>query len=244
MIRKTCGVLVLGLVALGLSGPGAAAHVTVNPSQATAGSYAKLAFRVPNERADASTIKLEVQFPADAPMASVSIKPTPGWTATIIKRTPAPPATTANGNAMTEAIDTVSWSGGAIRPGEFQEFEISLGPLPKNVAAMPFRALQTYDNGEVVRWVEDRVTGQPEPAKPAPVLQLVAAEASTTTTASAAAPTTTGAADDGGSATDSPPEQAPVSDTTARTLGAIGLVAGVIGLVVGVVALGRRRPGA
>jgi hypothetical protein len=39
----------------------ASAHVTVNPREATQGSYAKLAFRVPNERDNASTTQLEVK---------------------------------------------------------------------------------------------------------------------------------------------------------------------------------------
>ena len=65
---------------LAVAGP-AAAHVTVNPSTATQGGYTKVTFRVPNESDEASTTKLEVNLPADAPVASVSLKPVPGWTA-------------------------------------------------------------------------------------------------------------------------------------------------------------------
>ncbi len=60
----------------------AAAHVTVNPKEATVGGYAKLTFRVPNEKQDASTVKLEVALPEEAAFASVSVKPVPGWTVT------------------------------------------------------------------------------------------------------------------------------------------------------------------
>ena len=62
------------------AGP-AAAHVTVNPSrEATQGSFAKLAFRVPNERDNAATVKVEVVIPTETAIASVSVRPTPGWT--------------------------------------------------------------------------------------------------------------------------------------------------------------------
>ena len=54
------------------------AHVTVNPKEAAQGGYAKLAFRVPNERDNASTTKLEVNLPADHPFASVSVRPAAG----------------------------------------------------------------------------------------------------------------------------------------------------------------------
>jgi len=44
----------------------AAAHVTVNPKEANQGGFAKLAFRVPNER-DKPTTKLEVAFRLSSP---------------------------------------------------------------------------------------------------------------------------------------------------------------------------------
>src|SRR5436305_15298050 len=56
---------------LGLAGA-AQAHVTVNPNSATQGGYARIAFRVPTESDTASTTKLEVQLPANQPIASVS----------------------------------------------------------------------------------------------------------------------------------------------------------------------------
>src|SRR5689334_9019809 len=58
------GVLAAGVAAavLVVAGP-AAAHVTVNPSNATQGGFAKLTFRVPNEKDDATTTTLEVNLP-------------------------------------------------------------------------------------------------------------------------------------------------------------------------------------
>src|SRR5262245_9086787 len=70
----------------GVAAP-ASAHVTVNPSSATQGGYTKLTFRVPNEKAEATTVKLEVVVPDNAPIPSMSIKPVAGWTAQVERRT-------------------------------------------------------------------------------------------------------------------------------------------------------------
>jgi hypothetical protein len=35
-----------------------------------------------------------------------------------------------------------------------------------------FKAVQTYGDGTVVRWIEDQPKGAPEPEHPAPVLTL------------------------------------------------------------------------
>ena len=45
----------------------------------TQGSYTKIAFRVPDEEDSAATTKLEVTFPTDHPVASVEVRPVPGW---------------------------------------------------------------------------------------------------------------------------------------------------------------------
>ncbi|NUO98136.1 MAG: DUF1775 domain-containing protein, partial [Nonomuraea sp.] len=63
---------------VGLAMP-ALAHVTIQPGTAEQGGFTKVAFRVPNERDNASTTKIEVSFPADHPLAFVSVKPVPGW---------------------------------------------------------------------------------------------------------------------------------------------------------------------
>ena len=57
--RRTFGlglaVLVGALSSVPVGTGPASAHVTVNPREAVQGGYAKLAFRVPNEKAGAST---------------------------------------------------------------------------------------------------------------------------------------------------------------------------------------------
>ena len=184
-LKTLLGAAVLVLVT---AGP-AAAHVSVQPPEASQGGYAKLAFRVPNEEESANTIKVEVQIPADGKFRSVSTKPLPGWT-------------------VTKTDTTIAWSGGTIAPGEFQEFEISVGPLPA-VDELVFKTVQTYDDGDVVRWIEPTPADGTEPEHPAPTLHLVAGSggddhgaAATTTTVvdESAAPASTSAddGDDGG----------------------------------------------
>lgn len=221
------------------AGP-ASAHVTVNPNTAVQGSYSEVQFRAPNEQDNANTTELQVFLPTDHPIASVSTEPVPGWTVTVKKVKLAKPITTDDGQ-VTEAVSEIDWTGGAIKPGQFQDFPVSLGPLPTGVTSLTFKALQTYSNGQVVRWIQLTQPGQPEPANPAPVLTLTPASgsgsASPAPSASASAPAsgTNEQASSGKSSSGSD------SDTTARWLGIVGIVVGAIGLAVGALGFRRRR---
>ncbi|WP_328361248.1 YcnI family protein [Streptomyces sp. NBC_00457] len=221
-----------------LSSP-AFAHVTVQPEGTAAkGGYAVVDFKVPNEQDDASTTKLEVSFPTDHPLASVMPEPVEGWSIKTTKSTLDKPVES-HGEKLTQAITKVTWTatGDGIKPGFFQKFPVSIGALPEDTDDLTFKALQTYSNGDVVRWIEEQQEGQEEPENPAPVLTLSAAEEGhhgsgaseePADDASAAAATTTADAE-----TDS-------SDTTARVLGIVGIVIGAVGVAYGVLA-GRRR---
>lgn len=223
------GIAVTAAAAAAFAFPAAAsAHVTVNPGTATQGGYTKVTFRVPNERDDASTTKVEIAIPTDKPIASVSLKPVQGWTAVAENTKLATPIKTDDGE-ITDAVSKITWTASpdaVIKPHQFQEFDVSLGPLPV-ADQIVFKALQTYSGGEVVRWIDEPAAGA-EAEHPAPVLKL------TKKTDAAAAPSATAvtaSADDGGD-----------GDGTAVGLGAAGLVLGLAGLVVG--ALAYRRAGA
>ncbi|MDQ4092651.1 MAG: YcnI family protein [Actinomycetota bacterium] len=197
----------------------ASAHVTVNPRSAEQGGYTKVAFRVPNERDTASTTVLEINFPSDHPIVSVSTRAVPGWTSTVQKTALAQPITTQGGEQVTETVSKITWVGGTIAPGMFEEFDVSLGPLPTDTDQLVFKALQTYDNGEVVRWIDTPAPGAAEPEHPAPVLKLTPASASVTTAA------TSGDADS--------------SSSAGVLLGIVGIVLGIIGI--GLSLLNRRQ---
>ncbi|MDQ1037410.1 uncharacterized protein YcnI [Streptomyces sp. V3I8] len=232
-----------------LSGP-AFAHVSVQPEGTAAkGGYATVNFKVPNERDNASTTKLEINFPADHPLASVMPQPVDGWDVKVTESKLDKPLEL-HGEKINKAVTKVTWTadGKGIEPGYFQKFPLSIGALPEDTDELVFKAIQTYSNKEVVRWIETQEDGEEEPETPAPVLALSAATddhhgaAASDDDADAdadaeksddtkAAADTTEAAD-----TDS-------SDTTARVLGVVGIVVGVAGVAFGVLA-GRRRTNA
>lgn len=235
---------VAGVTVLALSSP-ALAHVSVQPEgEAAKGGYAVVAFKVPNERDNASTTKVEVTFPADHPLASVMPQPVEGWDVEVTKSKLDKPLDM-HGKKINEAVSKVTWTaeGDGIEPGFFQKFPVSVGTLPEDADELVFKALQTYSNKEVVRWIEVPQKGQEEPEHPAPVLALSEAsgdhhgasgdDKATDDAASAenASAETSGAADEGDSGG---------TDTTARVLGVVGIVVGAAGVAYGVLA-GRRR---
>ena len=58
---------------------------------------------------------------------------------------------------------------------------MSADPLPDGVAQLAFKAIQTYSNGDIVRWIDLPQAGQPAPEHPAPVLALTPASAAPAT---------------------------------------------------------------
>jgi len=60
---------------------------------------------------------------------------------------------------------------------------------------MTFRAIQTYSNGDVVKWIETRAPGATEPARPAPVLDLTPPGSDTSHSPLPAATSTTSSSD-------------------------------------------------
>jgi uncharacterized protein YcnI len=144
----------------------------VKPSTAAQGGFAKLTFRVPNEKATAFTVKLEVTIPDNAPIPSVSVKPVAGWTTQVERRTLATPVQV-HGSDVPEVVSKITWTaaaGSGTQPGQFQEVDISAGPLPE-VDQIVFKALQTYSAGDVVRWI-DEPRARVELEYPAPMLKL------------------------------------------------------------------------
>lgn len=206
----------------------AAAHVTVNSPGATQGGYAVLTFRVPTESATASTTKLTVQLP---PFASVSLQPMVGWTEATKTSKLAKPITTDDGDQVSSAVTEVSWTaqaGSGIKPGQFQQFNVQVGPLPKS-STVTFKALQTYSDGSVVKWIEVPAPGSTaEPEHPAPTLTLQPAAGS-----ASAAPSAASTGDDAASTSS--------SDTGPVVLSIVALVIAAAALGVAIVSRARSR---
>lgn len=235
--RLAAAAAVAGASVLALSAP-AFAHVSVQPEGTAAkGGYVVVDFKVPNERDNASTTQVEVNLPADHPLASVMPQPIDGWKVKVTKSKLAKPMEM-HGEKISEAVTKVTWTadGKGIEPGYFQKFPLSVGALPDDTDELVFKAIQTYSNKETVRWIEVQKDGQEEPENPAPVLELAAASEDGHSSGSASA-------EDASDKTDPKNETAAASggsDTTARVLGVVGIVVGAAGVAYGVLA-GRRR---
>jgi uncharacterized protein len=220
MRRRT---LAAAVAVAALAVPAAAsAHVTLNPKEAAAGAYTVLDVRVPNERDNASTTKVEMQMPPG--VAAVSYQAVPGWTVKVVKAKLAKPIQTDDG-PITEGVSTMTWTadgqGAAIAPGQFGDFPIQMQIPGKAGDVLTFKALQTYSNGEVVRWI-----GSPSADEPAPTVAVTAAT-SDAGAAPAAAPTTAPPADDDSGSSD--------------TLAIVALIVGALGLLAAIAALATRR---
>jgi uncharacterized protein YcnI len=207
----------------------AAAHVTVQPNTAPAGGFTRLDVRVPNERDDGGTVKVDVQMPAG--FAFASYEPVPGWSVKITKEKLDKPIEI-EGLELNEQIARITWTGnpergGIIKPGEFQDFGLSVG-MPDGApgSKLTFKALQTYQGGDVVRWI-----GPEDADEPAPTVTLTAAaEGGGHGAPGSAAPATLSA----------PAPSAPAADgggdsdglaIAALVVGALGLLAGIGGLI-------------
>ena len=115
----------------------------------------------------------------------------------------------------------------AIKPGEYDEFSVSVGALPE-ADQMVFKALQTYDSGEVVSWIEEAAGGADEPEHPAPTLKLTPASAEGADASSGASSQPEASTSDG-------------EDSVAVWLAIAALLVGATAGALAVLAL-RRRP--
>src|SRR5918993_5259914 len=148
-------ILLVGAVALStctmitVSAP-AWAHVVVSPEEVTAGDYATLTVSVPTEK-EVPTTEIRVEGPEGFLLSGV--QPVPGWEYSFEE----------DGGIVT----AVTFSGGEIRPREFQQFLVQ-AQAPEEPGEYPWKATQTYEDGSVVEWV-----GSPESEEPASVIEVV-----------------------------------------------------------------------
>ena len=200
------GLLVLTMPA------GAGAHIRVLPEQVEADTYTVLRVNVPNESPDLTTTKVVVEFPPGFTYALY--RPVPGWSGEV-KMTKA--AKSIIGGRVTPArVARITWTaqerGAEIQPQQFEEFPVAV-QIPDEVGTrLTFKALQTYEDGDVVGWV-----GGPTARTPAP--QVLLTEAGGAQGAAAADDGSSGGGSDG--------------------LAIAALIVGILGLLAGVAALVR-----
>ena len=167
MLRRRFAPLLAVASALALvAAPAAFAHFAFVPGEAPARSFARLQLSVPNERDDASTVRVAVEIPES--IRFVRVPPTPGWQVKV-EREPLDEPLLVGNRRVEDRISVVEWSGGEITGSGSQSFAIRLA-LPRAAGrAIAFRATQTYSSGEVVEWV-----GEPGSDTPAPRLTVTA----------------------------------------------------------------------
>jgi len=208
-----------GVLAL-MAPASAGAHVTLQPSEAAAGDFTALDVRVPNERDDSGTTKVDVQFPPGFVFASY--QPVPGWSVKVQMEKLAKPITS-HGEKITEQVAQMTWTADgakdAIGPGQFLDLPISVQIPGEAGDTLTFKALQTYENGEVVRWI-----GAPDSEEPAPQVAVTAGDEG-----HAAAPVE----DDEAESDD--------SDDGGDGLAIAALIVSVLALLLGGAALARSR---
>ncbi len=236
-MRRIGTAIVVAFAAVFVAAAPAWAHVKLNPDTAEKGSDAVLNFVVPNEMDNATTVKLQVQFPHDHPIAEALTEPVAGWTASVTMFHTAQPVQTDDG-PVNDAVDTVTWTatGSGIAVGNFQQFSVSVG-LPDDTDSLLFPAVQTYSNKQTVSWIETTPPGGQEPDHPAPVLTLTSGSESSATT-----PTSTPS----GNATVTVNTAKKSDVDNAKTIGIIALIVAVVALIFGILGFvfGRRKPAA
>ena len=235
--RRLSGVALMAtataLAVVGLASP-ADAHITVSADDAHLGATDSiLTFRVPNEDATATTVKVTISFPKNNPLPSVKPAPKPGWVVTTTKTTFNPPIKTDDGeitDGVSQVVYTATGRASAIPVDGFDTFQVLVGPLPDKATSLAFPTQQTYSNGKTVSWDQPVTDPANEPDSPAPMLALSAADPAPAVSPAAAASATTA--------------YATSSDlTTTRTLALAGLIVAALALIAGITAaaLAARR---
>jgi uncharacterized protein YcnI len=231
-LKVLAGAGVATIIVIAMSAP-AFAHVTTDPASAPQGGEITLGFRVPNEQTTANVTQVEIDIPTDTPLLGLDTQPLPGWTAKVTEVNLNPPVQTDDG-AVTQAVSQIVWTaapGGGTGPGQFEEFHVLVQQLPDKTNQVVFKALQTYSDGTIVRWIDPVVAGHSNPDHPTPILTL------TGSTGSAAAPATTAVSEP---TIDVSTLAKKTSVKGAQTLGIIGILVGALGLIAAVAALATR----
>ena len=143
--RRRAAEVLTAAVALGaLTAPGAAAHVTVQPAASRPADLQRYRVVVPNEESAGTTIGVDLKLPAGVTFALVEA--VEGWRSKVVTR----------GGQVAE----IRWSGGRVPPGGYAELHF-IARNPVRLGPLAWKALQRYDDGDVVRWIGSKGSEQP-----------------------------------------------------------------------------------
>jgi uncharacterized protein YcnI len=210
------------LAAFAAGAPVAGAHVQVTPSTVAPEDAVAFEVLVPNEQ-EQETVEVAVQIPKG--VLAFAFEPVPGW-----KRS--------TENASDGSVGVVRWKG-RMGADEFVRFSF-VASTPAKPGDLAFKAVQTYADKTVVRWI-----GAPDAEEPAPVVRIVAGapkqnaggeagDGGPAGQAATAAPASSSGSDD---------DKTPDGDGLALGLGAGGLALGLMALIVALRRPARRDDG-
>ena len=137
---------VLTVALLACSATVAGAHVQVAPTEAAPNDAVKFTVLVPGERAPHWTKQVVLKVPSR--VLPYSFEATPGWSRHLVL-------------ARDRSVGRIVWDG-HLAPDGFVEFSF-LAATPPKAGVLAWKALQFYDDGDVVRWI-----GSPSSEEPAP----------------------------------------------------------------------------
>ncbi|MFJ9034491.1 DUF1775 domain-containing protein [Streptomyces sp. NPDC102274] len=230
--RRLSAVTVLALATSFALAVPASAHVEVEAEGASAlAENVTLDFNAETESDKAGITKLEVILPEGITPADVTYKDGPaGWEL-----------------AVTERGYTVG--GPAVAIGEDAAYAVTVRQLP-DAESLAFKALQTYSDGRVDRWIELEKPAEGGHGSTAPVLELAPAEPgaesispSPSAEPTTAAPSSPEASEPTATQSTAEADTAGAKDEGTSTVAIVALVVVVVALVGGGVWWFRRRSG-
>jgi len=148
------------------------AHVTLDAREAPTDSYFKAVFNVPHGCEGSPTTRIRIRIPDG--ITGVKPQPKQGWDVATVKTKLATPIKGSHGEAISEAITEVSWSGGKLLDEHIDEFKMQVRlPNAAPGTVLYFPIVQECEKG-ITRWIEIPSPGaKPGGLKePAPALRL------------------------------------------------------------------------
>ena len=244
MTKRRLAIATVTAAAGGLLPAAAQAHVSFHPNAIPQGAEITTYIRVPNELDHANISSVKIKLPNGVLEALGD--PPPGWSFKAKTQTLAKPIKTDDGVVSTQVTE-VDFTHGDTPPGQFANLPLTL-TLPdsaKQGQVMSFPTVQTYSNGEVVRWIDPSA----EDEHPAPTIDITAPGiADLDVTGGDAGPPAKLPADLAGPTSGAGTAAAAPTTVThtivkheTSTLSVIALIVGALGLAAGLGALALRR---
>ncbi|ART79662.1 YcnI family copper-binding membrane protein [Oceanisphaera avium] len=148
----------------------ASAHVTLDTTEAVAGSYQKIVLRVPHGCAGSPTTGIRVQIPEGA--IAIKPQPKPGWQLSTKQGDYAHHYELHN-TPIKSGVKEVQWSGGSLADEHYDEFVLRayLAADLSTTEPLRFPVIQECETG-IERWIDQDENA----AHPAPALRILPKE--------------------------------------------------------------------